>query len=94
MHGTSSSRWPSTWPVPTSVGNVGSSLLRALADRPRSVLVRTTQARRLAGDLLASEAVQGVSVDGDQLVISSSHAGDLAELLPFLPTAPAPEDAA
>ena len=56
----------------------------ALADRPRSVLVRTTQARRLAGDLLASEAVQGVSVDGDQLVISSSHAGDLAELLPVV----------
>ena len=56
----------------------------ALADRPRSVLVRTTQARRLAGDLLASEAVQGVSVDGDTLVISSSHAGDLAELLPVV----------
>jgi ABC-2 type transport system ATP-binding protein len=56
----------------------------ALADRPRSVLVRTTQPRRLAGDLLASEAVQGVSVDGDQLVISSSHAGDLAELLPVV----------
>ena len=54
----------------------------ALADRPRSVLVRTTEPRRLAGDLLASEAVQGVSVDGDKLVISSSHAGDLAELLP------------
>jgi ABC-2 type transport system ATP-binding protein len=56
----------------------------ALADRPRSVLVRTTQPRRLAGDLLASEAVQGVSVDGDKLVISSSHAGDLAELLPVV----------
>ena len=56
----------------------------ALADRPRSVLVRTTEPRRLAGDLLASEAVQGVSVDGDQLVISSSHAGDLAELLPVV----------
>ncbi|HEY8058391.1 MAG TPA: ABC transporter ATP-binding protein [Acidimicrobiales bacterium] len=54
----------------------------ALADRPRSVLVRTTEPRRLAGDLLASEAVQGVAVDGDKLVISSSHAGDLAELLP------------
>ncbi|HEY5886815.1 MAG TPA: ABC transporter ATP-binding protein [Acidimicrobiales bacterium] len=54
----------------------------ALADRPRSVLVRTTEPRRLAGDLVASEAVQGVSVDGDKLVISSSHAGDLAELLP------------
>jgi ABC-2 type transport system ATP-binding protein len=54
----------------------------ALADRPRSVLVRTTEPRRLAGDLLASEAVQGVSVDGDSIVISSTHAGELAELLP------------
>jgi ABC-2 type transport system ATP-binding protein len=54
----------------------------ALADRPRSVLVRTSEPRRLAGDLLASEAVQGVSVDGDTIVISSTHAGELAELLP------------
>jgi ABC-2 type transport system ATP-binding protein len=54
----------------------------ALADRPRSVLVRTTEPRRLAGDLLASEAVQGVTVDDDTLVISSTHAGELAELLP------------
>ena len=55
----------------------------ALADRPRSVLVRTTEPRRLAGDLLASEAVQGVSVDGESIVISSTHAGELAELLPI-----------
>jgi ABC-2 type transport system ATP-binding protein len=54
----------------------------ALADRPRAVLVRTTEPRRLAGDLLASEAVQGVSVDGDTLVVSSTHAGELATLLP------------
>jgi ABC-2 type transport system ATP-binding protein len=54
----------------------------ALADRPRSVLVRTDAPRRLAGDLLASEAVQGVSVDGESIVISSTHAGELAELLP------------
>jgi ABC-2 type transport system ATP-binding protein len=56
----------------------------ALADRPRSVLVRTTEPRRLAGDLLASEAVQGVAVDGDNIIISSSHAGELAELLPVV----------
>jgi ABC-2 type transport system ATP-binding protein len=54
----------------------------ALADRPRSVLVRTSEPRRLAGDLMASEAVQGVTVDGDSVVISSTHAGELAELLP------------
>ena len=51
----------------------------ALADRPRAVLVRTTEPRRLAGDLLASEAVQGVTVDGDTLVVSSTHAGELAD---------------
>ena len=56
----------------------------ALADRPRSVLVRTTEPRRLAGDLLANDAVQGVSVDGDSLVVSSTHAGDLAEILPVV----------
>jgi ABC-2 type transport system ATP-binding protein len=54
----------------------------ALADRPRSVLVRTSEPRRLAGDLLGSDAVQGVAVDGDSLIISSSHAGELAALLP------------
>jgi ABC-2 type transport system ATP-binding protein len=54
----------------------------ALADRPRSVLVRTSEPRRLAGDLVASEAVQGVAVDGETLIISSSHAGELAALLP------------
>ncbi len=56
----------------------------ALADRPRAVLVRTTEARRLAGELLASEAVQGVTVDGDTLVVSSAHAGELAALLPLV----------
>jgi ABC-2 type transport system ATP-binding protein len=54
----------------------------AMADRPRSVLVRTTEPRRLAGDLMASEAVQGVTVDGDSLVISSNHAGELAAFPP------------
>ncbi len=56
----------------------------ALADRPRSVLVRTSAPRKLAGDLMASEAVQGVTVDGESLVISSTHAGELAEQLPVV----------
>lgn len=56
----------------------------ALADRPRAVLVRTPEARRLAGALLTSDAVQGVSVDGDTLVVSSTHAGELAGLLPVV----------
>jgi ABC-2 type transport system ATP-binding protein len=54
----------------------------ALADRPRSVLVRTTQARRLARQLVALDAVRGVTVDGNSIVVSSPRAGELAELLP------------
>jgi ABC-2 type transport system ATP-binding protein len=54
----------------------------AFADRPRSVLVRSPQARRLAARLVESEAVQGVTVDGQSLVVSAPRAGELAELLP------------
>jgi ABC-2 type transport system ATP-binding protein len=54
----------------------------ALADRPRSVLVRTTEARRLAGHLVGMDAVRGVTVDGTTVVVSSPRAGELAELLP------------
>ncbi len=54
----------------------------ALADRPRSVLVRTPEARRLARHLVALEAVRGVTVDGNTVVVSSPRAGELAELLP------------
>ncbi len=54
----------------------------ALADRPRSVLVRTTESRRLARQLVAMDAVRGVTVDGNSIVVSSPRAGELAELLP------------
>jgi ABC-2 type transport system ATP-binding protein len=54
----------------------------ALADRPRSVLVRTPEARRLAGQLVGMDAVRGVTVDGSTVVVSSPRAGELAELLP------------
>jgi ABC-2 type transport system ATP-binding protein len=56
----------------------------ALADRPRAVLVRTPDPRRLASELLRVDAVQGVSVDGQNLVISSMRAGELAEALPMV----------
>jgi len=55
----------------------------ALADRPRSVLVRTPEARRLARHLVALDAVRGVTVDGNTVVVSSRRAGELAELLPM-----------
>jgi ABC-2 type transport system ATP-binding protein len=56
----------------------------ALADRPRAILVRTPDPRRLASELLGVDAVQGVSVDGQNLVISSMRAGELAEALPMV----------
>jgi ABC-2 type transport system ATP-binding protein len=54
----------------------------ALADRPRSVLVRTPEARRLAGALVELEVVRGVTVDGHTVVVSSQRAGELGQLLP------------
>ena len=52
------------------------------ADRPRSVLVRSPQARELAARLVALDVVRGVTVDGQTMVVSSQRAGELAELLP------------
>ncbi|HET8619516.1 MAG TPA: ABC transporter ATP-binding protein [Acidimicrobiales bacterium] len=54
----------------------------ALADRPRSVLVRTPAARELAARLMALDAVRGVTVDGGTLTVSSDRAGELAAVLP------------
>jgi ABC-2 type transport system ATP-binding protein len=54
----------------------------ALADRPRSILVRTPAARRLAAGLMGYDVVRGVNVDGTTLVVSSERAGELAEVLP------------
>ena len=56
----------------------------SLADRPRSVLIRTPEPRALASDLLALESVQGVTIDGAGLVVTSQRAGELAEALPVV----------
>jgi ABC-2 type transport system ATP-binding protein len=56
----------------------------ALADRPRSVMVRTADPRKLAADLLALDSVQGVTVDESTLVVSSPRAGELAQALPVV----------
>lgn len=53
-----------------------------LADRPRSVMVRTPQARHLAARLMDLDVVRGVTVDGHAVVVSSERAGELAEALP------------
>jgi ABC-2 type transport system ATP-binding protein len=54
----------------------------AMDDVPRHVLVRAGDSRRLAAALLANDAVSGINVDGDDLVISTTRARDLAVLLP------------
>src|SRR3546814_20471712 len=54
----------------------------AMNDVPRQVLVRSAEPRSLAAALVGLEAVAGISVDGSDLVISTTRAGDLALALP------------
>ena len=54
----------------------------AIADRPRQVLLRSSDPRRLAAALVGVEAVSGVGIDGVDLVVSSLRALDLALALP------------
>jgi ABC-2 type transport system ATP-binding protein len=58
----------------------------AMDDRPRHVLVRTDDDRRLAAALIGVEAVAGVSVDRSRgaLVIQTLQARELAAALPRL----------
>jgi len=54
----------------------------AMDDVPRQVLVRAPDGRRLAAALLGNEVVRGITVDGDDLIISTTRARELAFLLP------------
>jgi ABC-2 type transport system ATP-binding protein len=54
----------------------------AMAGRPRRVLVRTSEPRALGAALIGHDSVNGISVDGDGLVVSSLRALDLARALP------------
>jgi ABC-2 type transport system ATP-binding protein len=54
----------------------------AIADRPRQVLLRSSDPRRLAAALVGVEAVSGVGIDGVDVVVSSLRALDLALALP------------
>ncbi len=54
----------------------------AMADLPRQVLVRCSDARRLAASLVHLDVVASVSIDGTDLVISTTRARDLAVALP------------
>ena len=46
--------------------------------------MRTGSARRLASALLGVEAVAGVTLDGDEITVSTTRAGELASALPRL----------
>jgi ABC-2 type transport system ATP-binding protein len=50
----------------------------AMDDRPRHVLVRSDEPRRLGAALLELENVAGVSLTGAGLVVTTDRAGDLA----------------
>ena len=54
----------------------------AMDDVPRHVLVRAPGGRRLAAALLGHEVVAGVTVTGDDIVISTTRAKELAVMLP------------
>ncbi len=54
----------------------------AMDDVPRQVLVRAPDGRRLAAALLGNEVVGGISVAGDDLIISTTRARELAVMLP------------
>jgi ABC-2 type transport system ATP-binding protein len=54
----------------------------AMDDVPRQVLVRAPGGRRLAAALVGHEAVIGVQLDGDDLVVSTTRAKEVAVLLP------------
>jgi ABC-2 type transport system ATP-binding protein len=51
-------------------------------DVPRHVLVRAQDGRRLAAALLANDVVAGITMDGDDIVISTTRAKELATMLP------------
>jgi len=58
----------------------------AMNDRPRHVLIRSDDTRRLAAALITLESVEGVTFDSarDGLVIQTLHARELATALPRL----------
>jgi ABC-2 type transport system ATP-binding protein len=56
----------------------------AMADRPRRVLVRAPEARRLAGALVALDSVAGVALDGEELTVSTTRARELATSIAVL----------
>jgi ABC-2 type transport system ATP-binding protein len=56
----------------------------AMNDRPRHILVRSDDGRRLASGLVGLDSVAGVRLDGDGVVVSTTGAAELATALPVL----------
>jgi len=54
----------------------------AMVDRPRRVLVRASSPRLLGAALVREGAVTGVSLEGDDMTVSTARAAELARLLP------------
>ncbi len=58
------------------------AIREAMDDRPRHVLVRADRHRDLAAALVGLEATDGVTIEDDQLLVSTRRTGDLAVALP------------
>jgi ABC-2 type transport system ATP-binding protein len=58
------------------------AIREAMNDRPRHVLVRADDGRRLAGGLVGLASVQGVTFEGAGIVVSTTQASELAAALP------------
>ncbi|MEY2421497.1 MAG: type transport system ATP-binding protein [Acidimicrobiaceae bacterium] len=56
----------------------------AMNDRPRHVLIRADDRRRLASALIGLDSVAGVQFDTDSVVVATSRAAELAMSLPAL----------
>jgi ABC-2 type transport system ATP-binding protein len=60
------------------------AIREAMDDRPRQVLVRSDDGRRLATGLVALSSVAGLTFDGDARVVSTTQASELAVGLPVV----------
>jgi ABC-2 type transport system ATP-binding protein len=58
------------------------AIRETMNDRPRHVLVRTDDGRRLAGGLVGLASVQGVTFEPLGIVVSTTQANELAAALP------------
>jgi ABC-2 type transport system ATP-binding protein len=56
----------------------------AMNDRPRHVLIRADDRRRLASALVSLDAVAGLEFDTDGVVVATNRAAELARSLPVL----------